>query len=80
MGGLWKESTSFERALWGGLLLGDPEESGKKGSGNGYVRFTGNSERYLRVKSRPYSGVYTWVPFLDPEDDRELILGALALW
>jgi hypothetical protein len=25
--------------------LGDPEESGKKGSGNSYVRFTANSER-----------------------------------
>jgi hypothetical protein len=45
MGGLWKESISFEGALWGGLLLGDLEESGKKGSGKGYVRFTGNSER-----------------------------------
>jgi hypothetical protein len=45
MGGLWKESLSFEGALWGGLLLGDPEESGKKGSGNGYIHFSENSER-----------------------------------
>jgi hypothetical protein len=49
MGGLWKENISFEGALWGVLLLGDTEVSGKKGSGNGYVRFTGNSERELRV-------------------------------
>jgi hypothetical protein len=41
MGGLCKESISFEGALWGGLFLGDLEGSGKKGSGNGYVRFTG---------------------------------------
>jgi hypothetical protein len=33
------------RALYGGLLLGDPEGCGKKGSGNGYVRLTGNSGR-----------------------------------
>jgi hypothetical protein len=31
MGGLLKESISFEGALWGGLLLEDPEGSGKKG-------------------------------------------------
>jgi hypothetical protein len=45
MGGLWKDSICFEGALWGGLLLGDQKESAKKGSRNGYVRFTGNSER-----------------------------------
>jgi hypothetical protein len=59
--------------------FGDPEGFGEKDSGNGYVRFTGNPERKCET-SALFRHIYLESFFLDPENDRELRLGALVLW